>query len=419
MTPTTARVPISLQLVRRCSLLATAILLASLSLWALPEKGTPAPPLHFTQLLQAPPRARAQWPALRGKVVILEFWATWCGPCVAEIPHLNQLAASLDPARFQFISVDDEDPKVVEAFLAKRKMAGWVGIDTTKAVFDWYGVTGRPTTIIVDGKGRIVASTDPENLDAPKLRSVADGKDVKFPMSVTAAILTMRKTSPDSDGKPVFEISLSKAATDARMFLTASSSSADIRGIDADYLLNYAYQTQDDRFHFVNPLPKGLYNLRTEFGGMDDSASRPILQAAVASALHLRIQPTTVTRSVLILKATDAGNKLLRSTASTGGSMMSTGHGQIKLINMPLDDLATALEDSLQIPVLNETGIEGNFDLELQFKDKDVEGAKAVLASSTGLQLVSANRPITIYEVTGQEQPPAKQEQAAAKSPKK
>src|SRR5271156_1919427 len=87
---------------------------------ALPAKGTPAPPLTTIKLLQAPTGARTDWNSLRGKVVVLEFWAPWCAPCIASLPHLNQLVEALDPARFQFISIDDEDPKVVQTFLAKK-----------------------------------------------------------------------------------------------------------------------------------------------------------------------------------------------------------------------------------------------------------------------------------------------------------
>ena len=150
------------------------------SLSALPEKGTPAPPLDSLQLLQAPAGARADWASLKGKVVVLEFWATWCSPCVASLPHFNQLVESLDPAKFQFISIDDEDPKAVQTFLTRKKMSGWVGIDTSGAVFAWYGVKSRPTTIIVDGNGKIVAATEIDSVSAADLQAVAEGKSVTF-----------------------------------------------------------------------------------------------------------------------------------------------------------------------------------------------------------------------------------------------
>jgi thiol-disulfide isomerase/thioredoxin len=111
-----------------------AILFGTLSLSALPKKGAPAPPLNSAKLVQAPLGARADWVSLRGKVVVLEFWATWCAPCVTSIPHLNQLVESLDPGRFQFISIDDEDSKLVQGFLARKKMSGWVGIDKSGAI---------------------------------------------------------------------------------------------------------------------------------------------------------------------------------------------------------------------------------------------------------------------------------------------
>jgi thiol-disulfide isomerase/thioredoxin len=50
------------------------------------------PLLQATDLLQAPPGTKLDAGSIRGNVVILEFWATWCGPCVVAIPHLNELA---------------------------------------------------------------------------------------------------------------------------------------------------------------------------------------------------------------------------------------------------------------------------------------------------------------------------------------
>ena len=98
----------------------SAMFLGSLSAAALPEPGTPAPPLQFTQLLQAPPRTKTDWESLRGKVVVLEFWETHCGPCIAEIPHLSKLIAELDPAKFQFISVDGDSQEIGRASCRER-----------------------------------------------------------------------------------------------------------------------------------------------------------------------------------------------------------------------------------------------------------------------------------------------------------
>ena len=57
-----------------------------------PQVGEAPPPLGLETILQAPLGTQASWAILKGKVVVLEFWATWCGPCIAAFPHLNEMA---------------------------------------------------------------------------------------------------------------------------------------------------------------------------------------------------------------------------------------------------------------------------------------------------------------------------------------
>lgn len=379
-----------------------SILLGSLPAVALPERGTPAPPLQFTQLLQAPPGARADWPSLRGKVVVLEFWSTHCGPCIAEIPHLNKLVASLDPARFQFISVDViEDPAVVQKFLARKKMAGWVGLDTTGKVVVRYGVKEFPTTIIVGKDGRIAMVTYPEALTAADLLAVARGKSMKSEKAMAAVASTIT-AAPASPAKPLFEISLSKSNVKSRneSGMTGYSTGMEIHGMDADFLLTYTYHLASDRFILTSPLPEGLYDLRAEFAGADDSLTTPMLQTAVASGLHLRVEAKTVTKKAYVLKSTEAKKKLLTPTVSTGGSMWGYQDGTLKLVNQSMDGLRDVLEYALGAPVVNETGIDGTFDAELGFPAKNAEAAKSALLKAMGVDLVQAERPIAMLEVT-------------------
>jgi thiol-disulfide isomerase/thioredoxin len=281
-----------------CLVSLAAILFGPPLVWALPQSGTPAPPLQFTQLLQAPEGARADWDALHGKVVVLEFWATWCEVCVADLPRLNKLVDSLDTNRVQFISVDDEDPKVVQEFLGKRKMAGWVGIDTTSDIFARYGINPKPTTVIVDGQGRIVAATNPENIEVTDLLAVADGKEVEFkPVEDEAA--SSSRASPAGTIKPLYEVSLRKAAPDAKdESMSAGPGGMDMDGWTAKALICIAFDnTPEDRLLLTSPLPEERYDLHAIWASADDNGPlmTPFLQTAILLGLNLRVQSKTVT----------------------------------------------------------------------------------------------------------------------------
>jgi thiol-disulfide isomerase/thioredoxin len=71
----------------------------------------------------------------KGKVVILDFWATWCGPCVASLPHLNDLYKELSGQGLKVIAMNlQQDADTVKAFVEKKKWTLPVALDTDGAV---------------------------------------------------------------------------------------------------------------------------------------------------------------------------------------------------------------------------------------------------------------------------------------------
>jgi len=93
---------------------------------------------------------------LRGKVVLLDFWATWCGPCRESIPHLVQLHKTYEQKGLEVIgmSMDRGDVDTVRRFVKSMDIPYSVVI-TPEDVGRNYGVTGLPTTVLIDREGRI------------------------------------------------------------------------------------------------------------------------------------------------------------------------------------------------------------------------------------------------------------------------
>lgn len=94
----------------------------------------------------------------RGKVVLLNFWATWCPPCEAEMPDLDALHRDYGPERgFTVLAVNMQESRAnVEGFAQKYNFAFPLLLDTDGAVSRWdYGVRSLPTSLIIDRDGNI------------------------------------------------------------------------------------------------------------------------------------------------------------------------------------------------------------------------------------------------------------------------
>lgn len=131
---------------------------------ALPKVGEPAPALSFVKLLQAPSETKVDWVSLWGKVVVLEFWSTRCGPCIRWMPHLNKIEEKFHNKPIVFISITDEDERTITKFLKKTTVRGWIALDRDRWTTKAYGAYGLPTTAIVGPDGKLAGWTHPSEL---------------------------------------------------------------------------------------------------------------------------------------------------------------------------------------------------------------------------------------------------------------
>jgi thiol-disulfide isomerase/thioredoxin len=139
---------------------------------SLPEP-RPAPDVSFS----ATTGASQSIAAFRGRVVLVNFWATWCAPCITEMPSLVRLQAKLDGLAVLAVSEDRRGAELVEPFLAKHDLAGLATyLDPKNTVGHAFGVEGLPTSILIDRDGRILGKLEgAAEWDSPAMLKLIGG----------------------------------------------------------------------------------------------------------------------------------------------------------------------------------------------------------------------------------------------------
>lgn len=101
---------------------------------------------------------------LRGDYILLNFWATWCPPCINEMPSMEQLQQKYKGRGFQVvaISLDKEPREKVAAFVARLKLTFPILLDPDGIVSEPYGANELPSTYILDPEGRVIAAAKGE-----------------------------------------------------------------------------------------------------------------------------------------------------------------------------------------------------------------------------------------------------------------
>ncbi len=173
---------LSLSLLVLCSVLALAQLgQAQAELWRNPK---PAPAVVFHTVNGKLINLKQY----RGEVVLLNFWATWCGPCRMEIPNLARLQAKY-PGRLQVLGLsvdDDASPAQVGAFAKQLGVNYPVGMAGVPLRMEFGGITAIPSTFLVDPQGRIAQwfqglhPISEIDADARALMKMPDGEQVTY-----------------------------------------------------------------------------------------------------------------------------------------------------------------------------------------------------------------------------------------------
>jgi thiol-disulfide isomerase/thioredoxin len=173
---------------------AAAVSLVLIPMAAAVEVGETAPAITADYWINVPAGTKAVGPEhLKGRIVLLEFWATWCGPCRESIPHLNELKKKYESKGVLLVALSDEPKSKVAPFVDQQKMSYVVG-GGAKATQEKYGISAFPTAILIDPDGKVAWTGHPAVIDSEIVKLMkSNPPKKKGGLSAASAEATLKK----------------------------------------------------------------------------------------------------------------------------------------------------------------------------------------------------------------------------------
>jgi len=342
-----------------------------------------APPINFSTCLNHPKLSRKFF---KNKYVVLDFWATWCGPCIASFPHLDSLSRKFSSDSVVFAIMSSEAKGKVAKFLAKRNIKAYELIDSVTAASrasvtfnDLYGITaqsfgvvGLPHTVIIDKNNQIVFTSelsrdltayDLEQIIHGHAKAVMERRDILKNNSLSgvqrrAAIFkTIAKDTIKAENCTLITATL--PYTDYNMS-TGKNNNKQTRFIEVlgrpfDFYYNYFTEIPETRFIDKS----GLNSIYVKIEGDKDVTNEVFYKAAIdllRTTYHLKFVKKQKLVDTYELKVVDLSKFKLKSKplqdASSYHRSFDATDKQLVFSNFTFEDIGKGLEDYLQIPIL-------------------------------------------------------------------
>lgn len=341
----------------------------------------------------------------RSKVVVIDFWATWCAPCLKSFPHLSDLQSKFKNDLF-VLTVTDEEEDRVRWFLQKNVLNLPIILDQSKTLAKSFPHSSIPFTIILDREGRLIARTHPAKITDDVVRKILDGKVVAIDVD---------------NSKEYFDPSVPLAGNDEESYSVTVTPYKE-GALSASYLDGSGIFS-GRRILLVNVPLKNLYKIAYGY-----RESRTIVEVADYSPFETNDKRNTRCFELIVpdslgprrfeimqsqlqilfdydvkfefrpcnVKVLSAGRNLTIQRALTRTEQfVQYGGTGLSMRSAKLDNVAEFLENRLGIPVINEIENESLFDLDLPWYPDDPNKIHEDL-QKLGLELREDIRPVKL-----------------------
>jgi len=360
--------------------------------------GKKAPELSIEKFLQAP-KANINWKNLNGNVVVLEFWATWCAPCVASIPHINELVDEFRNEPVKFISVTDDNEEILNRFLKKKKIKYWIGIDSDRSLFKALNVIGIPKTFIIDKSGIIAAAMHPNQLSAEVIKSILNEKK-NLSSNKTNSLKVIKSSSNKKNEIPEYEFKIIK--TDKQKFPSYAYNSSigkfNSDAIPLHEVLSLLYDYPTYLIFGPDSILDNWYKIDFIIPRYRAKQFSSLLKKYISDAFDIKVTTDSLYTNVYYLNFSGKKHLLIKSK-DTEKFHLSSVPGIILGRKVKMDELISTLQSVLNKPIIDETNLDSRYDWHIEYDKGNLESLKKELQDNYGLIFSEGRKKIKVLKV--------------------
>lgn len=371
-----------------------------------PSVGDKAPSLNITDWLANEPADKS----LEGRPIIVDFWATWCGPCIKAVPHFNELKAEFaSNEELLFLSMSDEKPDKINRSLKRIDFQSAVVTDAVGKTHEAFQINAIPVTYLIDKAGIIQWMGSPDLLTAAIIKQFLAGKPLSLnpPTEIVEAETPAPTPVPysEQDFSAVFGLMKNKDVKYLfKVSVTEDPNAIGIKALPKAYFkmgnslgthISDLWGVGEGRIEAPEGLLETLYNVSyVNRAGIGKEEALMEIKEQFLRTLGLKM--TAEERETKVYQLAVENVDLLEKASGEMSGVSDAGDQKV-FTNQGISSVLTELEKSMGLLFEDKTELTETYDFLLN--QTDLQGLKADLASY-GLLLKETKRTMEFYKLS-------------------
>ncbi|OJJ23942.1 hypothetical protein BKI52_06215 [marine bacterium AO1-C] len=341
---------------------------------------------------------------MQGKVILLDFWATWCSPCIGGMKHLDELQSAFSKDKFQVVAISDEKKARLERFIknTSHQFTFARADDGLQSVFDYKVI---PHSVLINPQGKVVAITSPKNVTKEVVQKVMDGKVIKLPLKKDSFSFNFEedyfKADPKTQSSFVLQPFMKGLPTFSKRYTKGGFKNRrlTVYNMNIPGLYRIAHKMTDTRviLEFDKKLvawknPKNRYCMDVIAKDLETVYKNAQKQLSASLPIKARIEKRK--KTVVVITQQEGGFKAKKTTEK---GLFSGRGDSFKGKGATLENFRNYLEGFgiFGLPVVDETGLTGTYDIQFSFDPENPSSFKEAM-KKLGLAYKKQEREIKV-----------------------